>query len=194
MKHIYIALTIFCLAFSCSSSKYKNPHVLVKTTYGDIEIELFPDQAPKSVAAFLLYVDSGYYQNSSFYRALNEENQITGSGNAELLQGGVWKTNPSLRNHPGIEHESTKQTNILHKNGTVSLARQAPGSASTEFFICVGDQPGFDFSGDNNPDGQGYAAFGRVVKGMEIVKQIHNLSVNGESLISPVGISNIKRL
>ncbi|MBS1668487.1 MAG: peptidylprolyl isomerase [Bacteroidetes bacterium] len=194
MKKIFTASAIFCFLISCSSPKYKNPHVLIKTNYGNIEMELYPEQAPKSVAAFLSYVDAGYYKNSSFYRALNDENQPSGSGGIALLQGGTWKTKPELHHLPGIPHESTKKTKILHKNGTVSLSRQAPGSASTEFFICIGDQPGFDFGGNNNPDGQGYAAFGRVVKGMDIVKEIHNQPVNGESLVTPVVIKNIERL
>jgi peptidyl-prolyl cis-trans isomerase A (cyclophilin A) len=114
---------------------------------------------------------------------------------AELIQGGIWKTNyklsASLR---GIPHETTQQTKILHKNGVISLARQAPGTANTEFFICVGDQPGFDYGGANNADGQGYAAFGKVVKGMDVVRSIYDAPENDGELDPLVYIYSIKKL
>jgi peptidyl-prolyl cis-trans isomerase A (cyclophilin A) len=150
--------------WSCHASRNPDlPHVIIHTAAGTIEVELYARQAPRSVAAFLSYVDSGFYKKSCFYRVLNEENQATGSDPAELIQGGLWRTNHAKAvSVPGVPHETTEQTHILHKDGVVSLARQAVGSATTEFFICVGDQSGFDFGGKNNPDGQGYAAFGKV--------------------------------
>jgi peptidyl-prolyl cis-trans isomerase A (cyclophilin A) len=173
-KAALLAAFVYTLS-ACNSSVYKNPHVEMETTFGDIEIELYPDQAPVTVAAFLSYIDSGYYKNAAFYRVLRDDEQPTNAPKAELIQGGIWKTNYKLSaSIPGIKHESTAQTKILHKNGTISLARQEPGTANTEFFICVGDQPGFDFGGANNPDGQGYAAFGKVVKGMDVIKSIYN--------------------
>ena len=144
----------------------------IQTRSGDIEVELFPDNAPKSVGAFLANVDSGYYKNASFYRALNDDNQPTGNAETAMIQGGIWKRRHGLK-ILGIPHESTQQTKLTHTNGTLSFARQAPGTANTEFFIYIGDQPGFDYGGINNPDGQGYAAFGRVVKGMELIKQFY---------------------
>jgi peptidyl-prolyl cis-trans isomerase A (cyclophilin A) len=81
----------------------------------------------------------------------------------------------------------------LHKDGTISLARLQPGTATTEFFICIGDQPGYDFGGENNPDGQGYAAFGRVVKGMDIIKKIYNQPENDQYFTPRVPIYNIVR-
>jgi peptidyl-prolyl cis-trans isomerase A (cyclophilin A) len=91
-------------------------------------------------------------------------------------------------------HEPTNQTGILHKNGAISLARTTPGSASSEFFICIGDQPAYDYGGVANADGQGYAAFGKVIKGLDIVKKIHQQPDYEESLDKPVEIFNIKRL
>jgi peptidyl-prolyl cis-trans isomerase A (cyclophilin A) len=169
--------------------------VLIETAYGDIEVELYPDKAPKSVAAFLSYIDSGLYKNSSFYRVLKEENQPSASFKAELIQGGIWQTNYKKGiSLPGIPHESTKQTGILHKNGTISLARTTPGTASSEFFIVIGDQPAYDYGGQANPDGQGFAAFGKVIKGMDIVRKIHQQPGYEDSFEKPVEISNIKRL
>jgi peptidyl-prolyl cis-trans isomerase A (cyclophilin A) len=191
-----ILACLFLIALlSCSSPKYKNPRIKIQTRVGDIEVELYPEKAPKSVAAFLSYVDSGFYKNSSFYRVLNDENQPSNAPKSELIQGGIWRTNYKKSSSlPGIPHETTQQTGILHKDGTISLARQEPGTATTEFFICVGDQPGFDYGGENNADKQGYAAFGKVVKGMDIVRQIYRSPEDEQAFDPPVDIYNIVRL
>lgn len=194
LRNIFLVVIAFYFAY-CSSPEYKNPHVIIETKFGEIEVELYPDQAPKSVAAFLRFVDSGYYKNSSFYRVLNDDNQPSNAPKSELIQGGIWKTNNKLATAiPGIPHEPTNQTKLLHKDGTISLARAEPGTAGTEFFICVGDQPGFDYGGENNPDGQGYAAFGKVVKGMSTVRSVYNSDEYDQSLDPPISIYNIKRL
>jgi peptidyl-prolyl cis-trans isomerase A (cyclophilin A) len=191
MYRIIFAISIFFI--SCSNH-YKNPHVLISTNYGDVEAELYPDKAPKSVAAFLSYVDSGYYTNSSFYRVLFIESPVS-NFNTGVIQGGIWQSNNSKAlTIPGIPHESPKQTGLSHTSGTLSLARGKPGSANTEFFICVGDQTQFDSSQSLNPDGLGYAAFGRVVAGMETVRKIHSQPANGESFIKPSVIISVKRL
>lgn len=186
---------LLLLLLSCSHPKYKYPHVLIQTDLGDIEVELYPDKAPKSVAAFLSYIDSGLYKNSSFYRVLKEENQPSASFKSELIQGGIWQSNYKKGiSLPGIPHEPTNKTGILHKNGTISLARTTPGTASSEFFICIGDQPAYDYGGQANPDGQGFAAFGKVIKGMDVVRKIHQQPDYEESFEKPVKILNIKRL
>jgi peptidyl-prolyl cis-trans isomerase A (cyclophilin A) len=182
------------LLTACSSSDPHTPHITIKTSAGDIEVELYPGQAPRTAGAFLQYVDSGFYKNSSFYRVLNDDNQPMGTPKSELIQGGIWKTDyKKAIAHQDIPHETTRQTHLLHKDGTISLARTIPGTAGTEFFICVGDQPGFDYGGDNNPDGQGYAAFGKVVKGMDIVRAIYARSEDNQSFTPPVPVFNITR-
>ena len=184
----------FVLLVSCGT-KYENPHIEIQTQYGDIEVELYPKQAPQTVAAFLRYVDWGYYKNASFYRVLNDNNQPSNAPKSALVQGGIWKVNHALvASLSGIVHENTKQTGLHHISGTLSLARQAPGTASTEFFICTQDQPGFDFGGENNPDKQGYAAFGKVVKGMSIVYKIYRSPDNDQQLDPPILITKIVRL
>ena len=185
---------IFLFLISCSHKKYINPNVQIQTQFGDIQVELYPDKAPKSVAAFLSYVDSGLYKNSSFYRVLKEENQPSSSFKSELIQGGIWQSNSKkVLTLPGIPHETTQQSGILHTNGTISLARTTPGTASSEFFICVGDQPAYDYGNNANPDRLGYAAFGKVVKGMDIVRLIHQQPENGESFYPFIKIINIVR-
>ena len=188
-------LFIFCfIFFSCQETKLKNPHVIIQTRPGYIEVELYADKAPKSVAGFLRNVDSGYYVNATFYRVLNNENQPSDAFKAELIQGGLWRTKRKIHDAlKGIPHETTKETGLSHEDGTISFARTEPGTATTEFFICLGDQPGFDYGGENNPDKQGYAAFGKVVKGMDVVKTIYNRPEDDGYFIRPIFIFNIVR-
>ena len=183
---------IILISIVACSTPQKHPLILIKTSLGDIEVELYSDKAPKSVAAFLSYVDSGFYENSNFYRVLTDQNQPSDAFKSNLIQGGVWGTG-RRKNLAGIPHEPTNQTNILHKNGVISLARLEPGTATTEFFICVGDQPGYDYGGENNSDGQGYAAFGKVLKGMDIVNKIYHQNESDQYFNPPVPIYNIKR-
>jgi peptidyl-prolyl cis-trans isomerase A (cyclophilin A) len=181
--------------FSCTHTTYKDPHVIIETNFGNIEVELYPEKAPQSVHAFLSYVDSGLYKDCSFYRVLKEENQPSAAFKTELIQGGIWQTNYKKGIAlPHIPHEPTNVTGLFHTNGTISLARTAPGTASSEFFICVGDQHAYDYGGRANPDGQGYAAFGKVFKGMDVIKAIHHQPEDGESFYPPIEISNIVRV
>jgi peptidyl-prolyl cis-trans isomerase A (cyclophilin A) len=194
MKYRLICLILVAFA-GCSSPQYKNPHIEIKTSMGNIELELFPDAAPVTVAAFLSYIDSGYYRSSNFYRVLNMDNQPSNAPKAELIQGGIFKSKTKKGiDPPGIKHETTVTTGLKHVDGTISLARLAPGSANTEFFICVGDQPGFDFGGENNPDGQGYSAFGKIVQGSDVVRKIYNQREDNQYFEPPVPIINIVRL
>jgi peptidyl-prolyl cis-trans isomerase A (cyclophilin A) len=187
-------ISLITLLPACTSSDPHKPHITIKTSAGDIEVELYPDQAPRTATAFLGYVDSGFYKNGNFYRVLNDDNQPMGVPGSELIQGGIWKTdNKKALSHQGLPHETTRQTHLLHKDGVISLARTTPGTAGTEFFICIGDQPGFEYGGDTNPDGQGYAAFGKVVKGMDIVRAIYARPENDQSFTPPVPIFNITR-
>ncbi|MGG9962832.1 peptidylprolyl isomerase [Ferruginibacter sp. SUN106] len=180
------------LLFSCNSNK--NPHIQITTNYGNIEAELFADKAPGTVAAFLSYVDAGMYKKSSFYRVLLEESMAS-NNNTGLIQGGIWQSdNKKAVSIPGIAHESPRQTGLSHTSGTLSLARNVAGSANTEFFICIGDHLDFDSSKTANPDGLGFAAFGRVVSGMTIVREIQSQPANGQSFVRPVTILNIERL
>jgi peptidyl-prolyl cis-trans isomerase A (cyclophilin A) len=180
------------LIASCTQTDPKEPHVIIETAAGDIELALYAEKAPKTVAAFLANVDAGVYKNTSFYRVLKNEN-VPEEYNTGLIQGGVFnsKTNPSL---PLIEHESPRQTGLSHVSGTVSMARLAAGSASSEFFICIGDQKQFDSSSRGSNDGLGYAAFGIVKKGMSVVSKIQNKRSEGDRFLEDTRIRNIKRL
>jgi peptidyl-prolyl cis-trans isomerase A (cyclophilin A) len=194
MRMLFTLIWAAGLLSGCGSN-YTSPHIEIQTKLGDIEVELYPDKAPKTTAAFLSYIKAGYYKNSSFYRVLNNDNQPSNAPKAELIQGGLYRSNSKVHDTlTGIPHETTQQSGLLHKDGTISLARLQPGTATSEFFICIGDQPGFDFGGENNPDKQGYAAFGKVVKGMDIVRKIYNRPDNEQSFDPPVPIFNIVQL
>jgi peptidyl-prolyl cis-trans isomerase A (cyclophilin A) len=194
MKIKFLSLLLLVFA-ACKSPAYKNPHVVIETRLGNIELELEADKAPKTVQAFLAGIDSGRYRNTYFYRVLNVANQPSDAFKAELLQGGLWRNKRKLSAEaPRIPHEPTNETGIKHEAGTISMARLEPGSAGTEFFICITPQPGFDFGGENNEDKQGYAAFGHVVKGMEVAEKIYTERDTDQLLDPPVPIFNIRRL
>lgn len=173
--------------------------VVLKTELGDIEVEVYPDVAPKSAGSFLQYVDQGLYSDAAFYRTVRTDND-NGTPVIEVIQGGTMDFDNALE---PVDHETTEQTGIRHTNGTLSLGRTDPGTGSgAAFFITVGDQPALDFGAKRNPDGQGFAAFGRVVSGMDVVRKIHQLEANGPAdsdyvkgqiLSPPVSITSVTR-
>jgi peptidyl-prolyl cis-trans isomerase A (cyclophilin A) len=143
---------------------------------GEISIDLATRQAPLSCADFLKYVAGGYYDGGRFFRVVRPENDH-GHPQIDVVQGGIREPK---RAWAPVAHESTRMTGLRHWDGTVSLTRDAPGTGSgAEFFVCVGDQPGLDFGGLRNPDGQGFAAFGRVRAGMDVVRAIWRLPAGG---------------
>jgi peptidyl-prolyl cis-trans isomerase A (cyclophilin A) len=170
-----------------------NPHIKIKTELGDITVEIYEKEAPVTAANFLKYVDGGRYRDGCFYRVVTMDNQPNNDIKIEVVQGGLSaETQGNML--PPIAHERTDQTGILHKNGVISMARLKPGSASSEFFICVGDQPDLDYGGKRNPDGQGFSAFGKVIDGMDVVKKIHLQPVKGQMLDPQIKILDIIRV
>jgi peptidyl-prolyl cis-trans isomerase A (cyclophilin A) len=194
MKNILI-LVITILIIGCN--KNRNPKIVISTQLGDIEGEIYFDKAPVTSANFLRYVDSGKYNNNlaCFYRVVRLDNQPDKKIKIEVIQGGFDQDSLIEKyQFPPIIHETTQKTGILHKDGVLSMARYGPGTASSEFFICVGDQPALDFDGERNPDKQGFAAFGKVVRGMDIVRKIQILEDKEQYLVKPVKIIEIRRL
>lgn len=174
--------------------------VVIKTSKGDIIVKLFPKKAPKTVANFLRYVDEERYDERSFYRVVRLNNQGQSTTPIEVIQGGFY--NDTLNVYPPIKIETTEQTGLSHKIGAVSMARNAPDSATTEFFIVLNQrQPQLDYGGKRNSDGYGFAVFGKVVKGMKIVKEIQKGKTvlwegygQEQLLKEPVKIISIRRL
>jgi peptidyl-prolyl cis-trans isomerase A (cyclophilin A) len=173
----------------------KPARVLLETELGQIEIEADLARAPVNAANFLKYVDGGFYNGGVFHRTvtLKPDNQPQNTVKIEVIQAGI---NPDRKKEelPAIPLERTAKTGLAHKDGTVSMARLGPDTATSDFFICIGDQPELDFGGKRNPDGQGFAAFGRVVRGMDLVRKIHQSPSEGQRLTPPVRILSAKRL
>jgi peptidyl-prolyl cis-trans isomerase A (cyclophilin A) len=167
--------------------------ILFETEYGNITFELYPNHAPLTVANFLRYVDEDRFIGACFYRVVRLDNQPDNDIKIEVIQGGL-KEDDHPHGLPPISHETTYATGLLHKHGSISMARNEPGSASSEFFICINDQPALDFGGKRNPDGQGFAAFGRVVEGMDIVAKIQSQPDEKQYLIKDILIKSIRRI
>lgn len=192
MKTAIIIATV-SLFISCSS---KNPKVQISTEMGDITLEIYLDKAPVTSANFLAYVDSSKYDNRScFYRTVRMDNQPKSPIKIEVVQGGFYEDSLIEKYQlPTIKHETTKETGVFHKNGVISMARGPVGTASSEFFICIGEQPELDYGGKRNPDGQGFAAFGKVIKGMDIILKIQKQKDSEQYLVNPIKIISIKRV
>jgi peptidyl-prolyl cis-trans isomerase A (cyclophilin A) len=191
-------IALLIIVWSCNNQpkKYDHPTIDIQTYFGDIIIELYPEKAPKTVCGFLSFVDSGYFKNTSFYRILTKDDESMNAAKTNLIQGGLWQTKLKLQQKlAGIPLETTKQTGILHKAGVLSLARgEEENSGNTEFFICLDDEPDYDYGGDASPDKKGYVTFGRVISGMKYVKQIHEQPEFETNFLPPIKIINIKRL
>jgi len=169
------------------------PHVVVQTEIGDIEIEVDTGRAPGTAANFLKYVDARHYDGGTWHRTVKMGNQPDSPIKIEVIQAGV---NPDRAKDgfPPIPLERTSATGILHKDGAVSMARGAADSATSGFFICINDQPSLDFGGMRNPDGQGFAAFGRVVRGMDVVRRIQQSpNTDAQKLTPPIKILAVTR-
>jgi peptidyl-prolyl cis-trans isomerase A (cyclophilin A) len=172
-----------------------NPIVLISTSFGDIEVEVFRGRAPITSENFLRYVDDGLYDETTFFRTVIVENQPSSEVKIEVIQGG---TMPRDRGYPStyppIEHETTETSGLRHVDGAVSMARMGPGTATSSFFICIGDQPELDYGGRRNPDGQGFAVFGCVTEGMDVVREIHKQPHEGQRLDPPIAIITTRRV
>lgn len=190
MKKLY--LLIVSLSLFCCNVKSQNPKVEIKTPMGNIELEIYVDKAPITATHFLNNIDKNIFRNACFYRVVRPDNQPNSKIKIEVIQGGLFHDS-LVDKMPTIKHENTKTSGIQHKNGVISMARLEPGSACTEFFICIGDQAQLDYNGSRNPDKQGFAAFGKVVSGMNIVKKIQNMKDNKQMLKQTIPILSIKR-
>ncbi len=191
-------LVVVTLLFACSSEAPQGVRVTMATSLGEIELELYPDKAPVTVENFLRLVDGEHLEGGTFYRVVSPHND-NGSPVISVIQGGIGDAESPF---PPIAHETTAVTGLPHLDGSISMARAEVGTTTTEFFICIGDQPALDFGATRNDDGQGFAVFGRVIKGMDVVRAIHNSPadsptddeyVKGQILEQPVVISEIRR-
>lgn len=190
--------------------------VRIETELGPITVALDSARAPGTTANFLFYVDGGFYDGGRFHRTVRADNQSNaglrdaaiGAGidpaadrrqlpndtvPIEVIQGGI-DPSRSDEQRPPISLERTRDTGLTHRDGAISMARFTPDSAVSDFFICVGDWPALDFGGPRNPDGQGFAAFGHVTDGMDVVRAIQQRPADGQMLQPPVTIRSIRRV
>jgi peptidyl-prolyl cis-trans isomerase A (cyclophilin A) len=184
-----ILAVLLVASVSCRSDHI--PRILIETDLGAVTLEIYPEKAPVTANNFLQLVEQGVYSNAMFYRVVRPDNQPANPVKIEVIQGGLLEDSLIDRFNT-IPHEITSETGIRHEDGVISMARNGPGTASTEFFICIGDQPSLDYGGNRNPDGQGFAAFGRVTSGMDVVRAIQQLPDTAQMLLDPVRIRQIK--
>ncbi len=170
--------------------------VALKTSKGVITLDLNAAKAPITTRNFLRYVDMKLLDKSAFYRV----SHVPNAPDHGLVEGGLRGDRAKVLKP--IAHESTAVTGLTHKDGTISMARRAPGTATADFFIVVGDQPGFDADPSADGDKNGFAAFGQVTGGMDVVRTIFDLPVSptagvgamrGEMLAPPVAILTARR-
>jgi peptidyl-prolyl cis-trans isomerase A (cyclophilin A) len=197
MRALLLALALLLEAPAASAGAQTAaetlPRVVVQTELGEIEIEVDTKRAPVSAGLFLKQVDAGLYNNGRFHRTVKMDNQPNNDVKIEVIQAGIDPAREKELGDP-IPLERTSVTGLKHTDGCVSTPRMAPDSARAGFFICINDQPSLDFGGKRNPDGQGFAAFGRVVRGMDVVRKIQQAPNREAQLLTPpVIITSIKR-
>ena len=179
--------------------------IAIETEFGVIEAVLDDQKAPVTVANFLKYVDAGHYSGGRFFRTVRNspDNQPGTKVKIEVVQAGV---NPDMekKEFAPFKLERTKDTGLKHVDGALSMPRTTPDSATSGFSIVIGDQPNMDFGALRNPDGQGFAVFGRVTSGMDIARQIHRspsgpndtkaaVAVGNQKLTPPIKILSVRR-
>lgn len=198
MRCLFIRGTFLALT-ACGPKVDISPNVVFETELGQIEIEVYPEKAPISAGDFLGHVDRQYYNNQGFYRVVRPDNDPREMG-MSLIQGGRLDVENVM---PFIAHETTQDTGLRNDAGSVAIARDEPGTGSAAyFFINVGNNNYLDYGGERNSDGQGYAVFGKVVRGMDVVKEIQKGEANrptdseytkGQYLTTPIIITKAYR-
>lgn len=187
-----IALAVLATgARAQSAAGAPGPTIIIETSLGEIRVALDAVHAPATTANFLRYVDEHFYDDTTFYRTVRADNQPDNLVKIDVIQGGLH--DEAGAGYGPIPLERTSKTGLRHLDGVISMARDGPDTASSEFFICIGDQPELDFGGRRNADGQGFGAFGRVTAGMEIVRRIHQSPAQAQRLDPPIKILRIRR-
>jgi len=172
------ALTVPASAGEEAPAASNNPRVILETSQGNIVLELYPDKAPKTVENFLSYVESGFYSGTIFHRVIANF----------MIQGGGFTANmEQKKTNPPIENEAA--TGLSNERGTISMARTSdPNSATAQFFINTVNNGGLDYQGPQNP---GYASFGRVVEGMDVVDAIAGVQTTRTGMFADVPAETI---
>ena len=164
--------------------------VVLYTPLGTITVALHRAAAPQTVANFVRYVQAGAYTQGEFWRTvvIDPDNQPANDVKIEVIQA---TCRADFEKFAPIAMEQTSTTGLQHRDGTISMARFAPDSAQADFFICIGDQPELDQGGRRNPDGWGFAAFGQVIDGMDVVRQIQRQAQHEQRLTPAVMLDRV---
>ena len=192
-----VPLLLFAASAAAAAAPTHGPRVAIETTVGRIVVEMASKQAPITSANFLAYVDQKKFDGTTFYRAA----RANWDPKVGFVQGGI--RHNAMRMLPPIKHEPTTRTGLHHDDGAISIARDAPGTATGDFFIVVGEGPSLDAHPGEKGDDQGYAVFGHVVAGMDVVKKILALptvqqrgsgAMKNQMLVKPIWINSARRL
>jgi cyclase len=167
--------------------------IVIETERGDIRVSLDSGRAPATVSNFLRYIDGGFFANGRFHRTVTADNQPRDSVRIEVIQGST-RSVPRDSAFAPIELERTSVTGLRHADGTISMARAGPNTATSSFFITIGAQPSLDEGGKRNADGLGFAAFGHVTDGMNVVRAIQQSPRSEQNLTPPIGIRGVRRV
>ena len=162
---------VLIVALSALGRPQPSTLVVFETEKGAIEIAVDTEHAPRSAANFLKYVDGKFYDGGTINRAVRPDNTVRHDVEIQVIQFQIDRER-RREEFPPVPLERTSVTGLKHLDGAVSMARNGPDTATASFSIVIGDQPEMDFGGRRNPDGQGFAVFGRVVRGMDVVKAI----------------------
>jgi peptidyl-prolyl cis-trans isomerase A (cyclophilin A) len=173
IRALVAAVAVLNGAAAHSSEPGQNPVVVFETEKGAIEMEVDSVHAPATAANFLKYVDAGFYDGGSVNRAVRPDNTVRHDVEIQVIQLQIDSAR-RREQFPPIPLERTNVTGLTHVDGAMSMARNRPDTATASFSIVIGDQPEMNFGGRRNPDGQGFAAFGRVVRGMDVVRVIQS--------------------
>ncbi len=185
-----LPLTLVLLALGPAPAGSRRPQTvraLIQTDRGDIVVALDTARAPATATNFLRYVDAGLYDGGQFHRTVRAGNQSGHPTPIAVIQASIDPAREQNGFAP-LALERTSATGLRHLDGTISMARDGPDTATSDFFICIGDQPSLDYGGKRNPDGQGFAAFGQVLRGMDVVQQIQAAPADGQTLTPAVKI------
>jgi peptidyl-prolyl cis-trans isomerase A (cyclophilin A) len=189
-------LAVLTIASTAHAQAARTPGIVpvrVETSLGMIDIDIDSAHAPISATNFLRYVDAGAYSSGRFHRTVTPANQPNDTVRIAVVQAGPHPQREGAR-FPAIPLERTSVTGLRHVDGAISMARGGPNTATSDFFIVIGAQPSLDEGGHRNLDGQGFAAFGQVVRGMDVVRRIQQSPADAQTLAPPVTIVRIARI
>ena len=158
---------------------------------GDIKVEIYESKTPITSGNFLKYMNDGLYDGTTFFRTVTMDNQPDSPVKIEVIQGGQV---PKDKEYEPIKLERTSLTGLKHIDGAISMGRFKPNSAKSSFYFCIGDRPELDYQGTRTPDRQGFAVFGQVIEGMDVVRAIQVEPYEGQRLTPSIEIVSIKRV